>query len=49
MQSVYKNHFVYSGGSLTENIQLPENIVNGLYYLYVYSGEERFDQKLIIK
>jgi hypothetical protein len=48
-QEVYKNHLLYSGGSLTENIKLPENIVDGLYHLYVYSGEERFDQQLIIK
>jgi hypothetical protein len=48
-QKVYKNHIVYSGGSLTETIKLTENIAEGLYYLHVNSGEVRFDQKLIMK
>jgi hypothetical protein len=48
-QAVYKNNIVYSGGSLTETIKLPESIAEGLYHLHVYSGEVRFDQKLIMK
>jgi uncharacterized delta-60 repeat protein len=48
-QSVYKNNIVYSGGSLSETIKLPESIPVGLYQFHVYSGEVRFDQKLIIK
>ena len=48
-QAVYKNNIVYSGGSLTETIKLPENIAEGLYHLHVYSGEVRFAQKLIMK
>jgi len=48
-QAVFKDHIVYSGGSLTETIKLPESIAEGLYYLHIYSDAVRFDQKLIIK
>jgi hypothetical protein len=48
-QAVYKSKIVYPGGSLAETIKLPASIAEGLYHLHVYSGEARFDQKLILK
>jgi uncharacterized delta-60 repeat protein len=48
-QVVYKNKILYSGGSLSQTIKLPGSTAEGLYHLHVYSGEFRFDQKLIIR
>jgi hypothetical protein len=48
-QAIYKNNIVYPGGSLTQTINLPGSIAEGLYHLQVYSGEVRFGQKIILR
>jgi uncharacterized delta-60 repeat protein len=48
-QAVYKGNIIYTGGSLTETLKLPASITEGVYHLSVRSGEDRFDQKLIVK